>query len=190
MPSFPGRHSAFRRQIAVVGAVMAVAAASLAGRSAVAQGLFIYPSKGQSQEQQSRDRYECHTWAVQQTGYDPSNPQTAQASAPAAAPPPPHSEPQQGGVLRGGARGAAIGAVGGAIAGDAGKGAAIGAATGALIGGFRRRDQMRRQQAKQRQYQQQQQQMAQRQSQAASRGRDNYNRAMKACLTGRGYTVN
>ena len=34
--------------------------------------LFIYPSKGQSQEQQADDRYACHSWAVSQTGYDPT----------------------------------------------------------------------------------------------------------------------
>jgi len=26
--------------------------------------VIAYPAKGQSAEQQSRDRYECHTWAV------------------------------------------------------------------------------------------------------------------------------
>ena len=46
------------------------------GGSADAQELYIYPSKGQSQAQQDKDRYECHTWAVQQTGFDPSKPQT------------------------------------------------------------------------------------------------------------------
>jgi hypothetical protein len=34
--------------------------------------LFIYPSKGQSPEQQADDRYACHSWAVSQTGYDPT----------------------------------------------------------------------------------------------------------------------
>ncbi len=153
-----------------------------------AQGLIIYPSKGQSPQQLSRDRYECHTWSVQQTGYDPSNPQMAQSNVAAAAPPP-RAEAPQGGLIRGGARGAALGAVGGAIAGNAGKGAAIGAATGALFGGFRRRDQRRRQQAAQRQYQQQQQQAQQQRNQAANQRRNGYNRAMTACLTGRGYTV-
>lgn len=35
------------------------------------QDLYIYPSRGQSEQQQSDDRYECHRWASQQTGYDP-----------------------------------------------------------------------------------------------------------------------
>ncbi len=34
--------------------------------------VFIYPKNGQSTEQQSRDRYECHRFAVLQTGYDPT----------------------------------------------------------------------------------------------------------------------
>jgi hypothetical protein len=35
---------------------------------------FVYPSKGQSQEQQARDRNDCNGWAVGQTGYDPNLP--------------------------------------------------------------------------------------------------------------------
>src|SRR5580658_4751140 len=38
------------------------------------QKIFVYPSNGQSPEQTDRDRYECHNWAVQQTGVDPSRP--------------------------------------------------------------------------------------------------------------------
>jgi|YelNatPaOPRAMG01_1025707.scaffolds.fasta_scaffold117939_2 hypothetical protein len=34
--------------------------------------LFIYPREGQSEEQQADDRYACHQWAVQQTGFDPT----------------------------------------------------------------------------------------------------------------------
>jgi hypothetical protein len=36
--------------------------------------LFIYPRKGQSEKQQAKDRYECHSWAVSQIGYDPTQP--------------------------------------------------------------------------------------------------------------------
>ncbi|PKN52780.1 MAG: hypothetical protein CVU55_06040 [Deltaproteobacteria bacterium HGW-Deltaproteobacteria-13] len=35
--------------------------------------LFIYPRKGQSEEKQANDRYECHKWSVTQTNYDPTN---------------------------------------------------------------------------------------------------------------------
>lgn len=34
--------------------------------------LFVYPKNGQSAEQQEKDRYECHRWAVDQTGFDPT----------------------------------------------------------------------------------------------------------------------
>jgi Family of unknown function (DUF6515) len=37
---------------------------------------YVYPKKGQSADQQAKDRYECHHWAVDQTGFDPSQPAT------------------------------------------------------------------------------------------------------------------
>jgi hypothetical protein len=140
--------------------------------------IFIYPSKGQSQEQQDKDRYECHRWAVQQTGFDPSKPQPAVA---ASAPQP--SGPSQPHILKGAARGTALGAVGGAIAGNAGKGAAAGAAMGGLAGGLRRRDEKLQQSA---------QQKANAQSAAAAPNpkQAGYQRAVAACLKGRGYSVN
>lgn len=36
--------------------------------------VFIYPKAGQSEQQQATDRYECHRWAVGQTGFDPTQP--------------------------------------------------------------------------------------------------------------------
>jgi hypothetical protein len=132
--------------------------------------MYIYPTKGQTPEQQAQDKSECHAWAVQQTQFDPTQSSAAPPSASAAVP--------QGGGIRGAGRGAAVGAVGGAIGGDAGKGAAIGAATGAMMGRMRQRDQMRQQEA-----QQQQQQAAYAQQHAE------YDRAVRACLTGRGYTI-
>jgi hypothetical protein len=36
--------------------------------------LFVYPRNGQSEAQQQTDRFECHRWAVQQTGFDPTQP--------------------------------------------------------------------------------------------------------------------
>ena len=43
--------------------------------------IFIYPKNGQSEAQQATDRYECHRWAVEQTGYDPTRPQDGTPSA-------------------------------------------------------------------------------------------------------------
>jgi hypothetical protein len=148
----------------------------LISSSAIAQsgGMYIYPAKGQDKNKQDEDRFDCHSWAVSQTGFDPSKPQ-AIAPSPGAQ----QYRPSQPHILRGGARGAALGAVGGAIAGDAGKGAAAGAAMGGLAGGFRRRDERRQQTSQQQAHHQsapQNQQIA-------------YQRAMAACLEGRGYTV-
>ncbi len=152
-----------------VALVMALAPLCLAA-TASAQQMFFYPAQGQSEDQLNRDRGECYAWAVQQSGHDPANPSTAGAPAP---------EAQQGGLARGAARGAAVGAIGGAIGGDAGKGAAIGAATGGVIGGLRRRDQRAQQEQQARNHQNQ-----------VQAGRDSYNRAMSACMQGRGYSVN
>jgi len=142
----------------------------LATGSVWGQQPFIYPQKGQSPQQQAQDQGECQAWATQQTGVNPM----AIASTPSMAPAAPQSSP-----LKGAARGAAVGAVGGAIAGDAGKGAAIGAASGAMIGGMRRRDQMQQQQAQQAQAQD---------AQAAQM--DTFKRALSACLSAKGYSVN
>jgi len=34
--------------------------------------LFVYPRNGQSAEQQAKDKYECHSWSMNQTGFDPT----------------------------------------------------------------------------------------------------------------------
>jgi hypothetical protein len=36
------------------------------------EDFFIYPKNGQTAEQQSADRYECHSWSKGQTGFDPT----------------------------------------------------------------------------------------------------------------------
>jgi hypothetical protein len=41
---------------------------------------FVYPRQGQSAQQQSGDEYECHRWAVTQSGFDPSGAATGQGS--------------------------------------------------------------------------------------------------------------
>ena len=35
----------------------------------------MYPRKGQTEQQTATDKYECHSWAVNQTGYDPTRAQ-------------------------------------------------------------------------------------------------------------------
>lgn len=43
--------------------------------------VIAYPARGQSTDQQGRDRYECHTWAVSQSGFDPARASQAPAAA-------------------------------------------------------------------------------------------------------------
>ncbi|HVO00806.1 MAG TPA: glycine zipper family protein [Candidatus Cybelea sp.] len=132
------------------------------------QAPIVYPSSGQTPDQQAQDENTCRNWATQQTGVYPYQaPPAYYGSAPTGAP-----------ILGGAARGAALGAVGGAIAGDAGKGAAVGAGVGATAG-LIRKNQQRRQQA-------QMNNQAQAQYQA-DLGR--YNQAFAACMQGRGYAV-
>jgi hypothetical protein len=134
-----------------------------------AQGLTFSPSKGQSAEQQTKDKAECQAMAVQQSGFDPAKAQAA------AAPPPPAAGGER---VKGAARGAAVGAAAGAIGGDASKGAAAGAAAGTVAGGMKKRQGARGQAA-----QTEQQQAAAAQGQAA------HDKALGTCMQGRGYTV-
>jgi hypothetical protein len=43
--------------------------------------IFVYPRQGQSEELQAKDRYECHSWAVSQTHYDPTQPASGMSAA-------------------------------------------------------------------------------------------------------------
>ena len=113
---------------------MAISVFSLNGLAA--SDFFIYPNKGQSAQQQSQDRYECHVWAANQSGFDPTAYYSTSPGpvyvASASGGPYPHRHDLD--PITGAAGGAALGALGGAIGGDAGKGAAIGAGVGALAG--------------------------------------------------------
>jgi hypothetical protein len=156
-------------------AVLVCAATFFSSLTLVAAQPYIYPNQGQSPQQEQSDKGQCYSWAVQQSGFDPANPQVAMA-------PPPMHQPAQGGMFRGAAGGAALGAIGGAIGGDAGEGAAIGAGVGALFGGLRRARSMREEEQMQQSYAAQQQG-------ALAQGRGNYERAFGACMAGRGYIV-
>jgi hypothetical protein len=147
-----------------------VALLSLAFPATSQQPIF-YPAKGQSPSQQNTDTGECQVWARQTTGVDPVALAQQAANQPGAPGP-------QGERLRGAAGGAAAGAIIGGIAGDAGKGAAIGAVTGTVGGGIRQR---RNAQAAAQQQQAVQQDTSQ---QLAT-----FNRAVAACMSGRGYSV-
>jgi hypothetical protein len=45
---------------------------AVAAGSGGAGDIYVYPRNGQSDEQTSNDRFECHKWAVAQTGFDPT----------------------------------------------------------------------------------------------------------------------
>lgn len=140
--------------------------------------VFAYPQKGQTPEQQDRDRYECSVWATQQTGFDPSAPGV-----------PPHERVV---VVSGGppsGTGTAVGAVSGAFLGAAIAhpwnafpaaiaGALIGGAVGSSVDAANAANQTRTVVVPDRQAQAAQ-------AQAAA----NYRRAIGACLDARGYTV-
>jgi hypothetical protein len=149
--------------------------------TAFSQELVIYPANGQSQDQMEKDKFECYSWAKEQTGFDPMQ-------APTATAPPPAQQAQHstaGGAVRGGVGGALLGAGVGAIAGGskgAKKGAAIGGVSGGVLGGARSHNQQQRDQQARAQWEKEQ-------TQQYTAKRNAYNRAYSACMEGRGYTV-
>src|ERR1043166_5835826 len=161
-----GERSVMKRAIQITIGLAALLSLPFA---AEAQKPIVYPAKGQSSAQQSKDDAECYAWAKQTTGIDPA--------AVASAPPPQQTGPAVGGGerARGALRGAAGGAAIGAIAGDAGAGAGIGAITGTMVGGRQAR-----------------QQRDARNQQAVTQQQDLINtfyRGFGACMEGRGYTI-
>lgn len=134
--------------------------------------VYVYPNQGQSEAQLDRDRYECHGWAVKQTGFDPSH-AVSRAGRVQVVSGAPGVNTAQGAVA-----GAIIGSV---VAGprDGLGGAIFGAIAGAAIGSSvdaANADAAARAQSE-----------ADRSAEYSSAGR--YRRAISACLEGRGYTV-
>jgi uncharacterized protein YcfJ len=151
---------------------------------AASAGIFAYPAKGQTPQQQSVDETECFNWSKTQSGYDPMSPPPAPVTA---APAQPSSPPPDGSRAKGALAGAAAGAVIGEVAdNDAGKGAAIGATVGVLAGGRKSRmaQQQKQQQAQAQAQASTEQQKAAQQQQVAA-----FQRGMSVCLEARGYSV-
>lgn len=181
----------------------AVAAALCLGLSllqpAAAAGVYAYPLKGQSAQQQEQDEIACSRWATQQTGFDPRNPPASHGGGYYSSPPPSGSVQSgifgrgrygEGGGVMDAAKGAGLGALGGAIAGDAGKGAAIGAVSGLFIGGVRRSNQAQERENWERQQAQvRAQQQAQHDAQVRQM-RNEHSRAFGACMSARDYRIN
>lgn len=142
--------------------------------------VYFYPTRGQSAAQQDRDRYECYTWARQQTGFDPSAPQLAPHQRLQVEPNPPIGQDTAAGAVTGAVLGAVV-----ASPGRTAEGAVVGAIAGSVIGATS--DAARQEQAErvQSQYDRRDaKRMARMEQQAAG-----YRRAMGACLSGRGYRV-
>ena len=135
-------------------------------------GIYVYPAKGQSKDQQDKDEYECYKWAKEQSGVDPMT----NTATPVDTDPDVHSKKK---IATNTVGGAAVGAGVGAIAGDASKGAAVGAAAGATRGIFRRRKAKKEARAE-----------SQAKATSIDEGRmSSYRQAFSACMEGKGYTV-
>lgn len=142
--------------------------------------IIVYPAQGQPPQQLDKDRYECHLWAVQQTGFDPSRPGTPTDQRVVVQP----ANPPGSGTAVGAIAGAILGA---AIAGprNAGAGLVLGGVTGAAVGASSDAAAQQQARAEQQAYNQAyNQSYAQGQASAS-----NYRRAISACLTARGYTI-
>ncbi|WP_373293505.1 hypothetical protein [Pseudomonas matsuisoli] len=57
-----------QREYVVVAPPVAAQSAPVSNYDVIA-----YPAQGQNADKQARDRYECHTWAVSQSGFDPAS---------------------------------------------------------------------------------------------------------------------
>lgn len=154
---------------------------------AVAQDLYVYPAKGQSDEQLAKDRYECHRWAVQESGFDPSRfdevapPRTVKVPVP--------KNEAEGAAAKGAIAGAVAGSIIGAHDRDAGKGAVIGALIGTITGAaIEEQGQSEARRKAQVVAKRQADELSRTRAERALR-RSNYRRALTACLEGRGYTA-
>ena len=138
--------------------------------------LMVYPARGQSPEQTARDRYDCHVWAVQQSGYDPSRPGVPPGERVMVQP----ANPPGTGTAVGAIAGAILGA---AIAGprDAGAGLVLGGITGAAVGTASDANAQAAANAEQARLD--------RNAAGAAQAAANYRRAISACLDARGYTI-
>lgn len=139
--------------------------------------IVVYPGRGQSSRRLDRDRYECHLWAVRESGYDPSRAQSRyNTPSPRVEPDPPAGYSTTVGAVSGAVIGAAV-----ANPHRTAEGAAIGAVIGAVAGSAADNAREARAQAIEDSYA--------RRTDVRREGGGGYRRAMTACLEGRGYTV-
>ncbi len=152
---------------------------------AATMNVYVFPTEGQTPEQQSIDEAACYDWAVQNTGTDPFalQQQAQQQQQQAQQQQQQIAASGQGAGVKGAVGGAAAGALIGEIASDdAGKGAAYGAAAGAVVG----RRQTKKAKAGASQQVEQQSQQTQ---QATAEQIENFEKAFSVCLEGKKYLV-
>lgn len=152
--------------------------------------LFVFPADGQTPDQQKQDEYECYRWASGQTGFDPVL--AAQQPAPSTSDDSQAASSETKGNSTGKAivRGAAAGAVVAEVTGgEADDGAGYGAAAGLLKSRRNKKQQEKEATQKKAQAEQQAKAKAEAEAAALTAKRDEYKRAITACLEGKGYTV-
>ena len=165
--------SSSNRLALAAGALLAVSSlvlgAATAGAAEDLSALQVAPLRGQSADQLRRDRYECHNWAVEQTGGAPLVAPAAQEVEKDAN----HArnaERAQRAIAGAGLGGAVGGIIRGIQGKDPGLGMLAGAAVGAGIGAASAKG-------------------GGNSGGEQAQGPSDYLRALTACLEGRGYTV-
>ena len=142
--------------------------------------LYFYPTAGQTNEQQSRDHFECYNWAVGQTGFDPGRSAIPTDQRVRVVPMPPPGHDTAALAIAGAVLGALIGGPRHAIGG-----AMIGATGGAMAGAVSDSARM--------EYARQQEEAYAARNRALDAQFDGqahgFRRAMSACMEGRNYTV-
>jgi hypothetical protein len=152
---------------------------------AATMGVYVYPTKGQTSEQQSMEEVECYNWAADQTKTDPFDlaKQAEQQQQQAQAAQQQVDEAGQGAGAKGAVGGAAAGAaVGKIVKDDAGKGAAYGAAAG----GIAARRKVKKGKSEASEEIEKQSQAAQ---QATQKQLDDFKKAFSVCLEAKDYMV-
>ena len=142
--------------------------------------IYFYPNRNQSADLQSRDHYACYTWAMEQTGFDPSVSSIVPEQRVRVVPMPPPGQD----TIAMSIAGAVLGAL---IAGPrhAGGGALIGAAGGAMAGMISDASRVEAARQMEEAYNNRNQGRDFRREKKALQ----FRRAMSACMEGRGYTV-
>jgi outer membrane lipoprotein SlyB len=176
--------------LVVIGSAVTISTAQTGETSgqktlAATMNVHVFPSEGQTSDQQSMDEVECYNWAVENTGTDPfdlaKQAQQQQQQAEAA-----QQEVQSAGKgagAKGAVGGAAVGAAAGKIiSDDAGKGAAYGAAAGGIAA--RRKAKKGKKEAGEQIEEQSQNAQA-----ATSQQLDGFKKSFSVCLEAKKYMV-